>query len=161
MAGLELAPLNLELMAEAEREATIEGLAALYDAVPGPFQLLSVPTLRDPAEHLAAIEPSVHGRGERVFRPYTAAYREIAEGPRRPPRRTVLVLQSAGEAEMRRTVDLVERVAEERGLGARPIDGEALAGLWASIARPGATYRIGPALAEGPSLLVALNLGRR
>ena len=67
-------------------------LAALYDAVPGPFQLLSVPTLRDPAEHLAAIEPSVHGRGERVLRPYTAAYREIAEGPRRPPRRTVLVL---------------------------------------------------------------------
>jgi hypothetical protein len=161
VAGLELAPLNLELMAEAEREATIEGLAALYDAVPGPFQLLSVPTLRDPVEHLAAIEPSVHGRGERVFRPYTAAYREIAEGPRRPPRRTVLVLDSAGEAELRRTVDLVERVAEERGLGARPIDGEALAGLWASIARPGATYRIGPALAEGPSLLVALNLGRR
>ncbi len=161
VAGLELAPLNLELMAEAEREATIEGLAALYDAVPGPFQLLSVPTQRDPAEHLAAIEPLVHGRGQRVFRPYTAAYREIAEAPRRPPRRTVLVVDSASEPELRRTVDLLARVAEERGLGARPIDGEALAGLWASIARPGATYRIGPTLAEGPSLLVALNLGRR
>ncbi|MEA2632591.1 MAG: hypothetical protein QOE66_2810 [Chloroflexota bacterium] len=161
VAGLELAPLNLELMAEAERETTIEALAALYDAVPGPFQLLSVPTLRDPAEHLATIEPLVRGHGQRVFRPYMAAYREIAEGPRRPPRRTVLVLDSASDAELRRTVDLVERVAEERGLGARPIDGEAVAGLWASIARPGATYRIGPALAEGPSLLVALNLGRR
>jgi len=161
VAGLELAPLNLELMAEAERETTIEGLAALYDAVPGPFQLLSVPTLRDPAEHLAAIEPSVRGHGQRVFRPYTAAYREIAEGPRRPPRRTVLVLDSTSDAELRRTVDLVERVAEERGLGARPIDGGALAGLWSSIARPGATYRIGPALAEGPSFVIALNLGRR
>ena len=92
IAGLELAPLNLELMAEAEREATLESLAALYDAVPGPFQILSVPTNRDPSEHLAAIEPEVHGRGKLVFRPYAAAYRQVAEGPRRPPRRAILVI---------------------------------------------------------------------
>ena len=43
LAGFELGPLNLELLAEAEREASLEGLAALYDAIPRPFQLLSVP----------------------------------------------------------------------------------------------------------------------
>ena len=53
--GFELAPLNLELMADAEREATLDNLAALYDAIPGPFQLLSVPTDRTPAEHVAAM----------------------------------------------------------------------------------------------------------
>ena len=161
LGGLELAPLNLELMAEAERSATIEGLAALYDAVPGPFQLLSVPAQRDPAEHLAAVERLVHGRGERVFRPYAAAYRAFAEAPQRPARRTILILDSGGDAELTRTLDLVARVAEERGLGARPLEREELAGIWAGVARTGATYRIGPALAEGASLVTALNLGRR
>jgi len=160
LACLELAPLNLELMAEAEREATLENLAALYDAVPGPFQILSVPTDREPAEHLAAIEPSVHGRGKLVLRPYAAAYRQIAEGPRRPPRRAVLVIGAAGRAELARTIDLLERLATERGLAARSIDGEAIADLWASLARPGSTYRLGAAVAEGPSLVVALHLGR-
>lgn len=159
--GLELAPLNLELMAEAERAATLEGLAALYDAVPGPFQLLSVPAARDPAEHLAAVERSVHGRGERVFRPYAAAYRAFAEAPQRPARRTILVLDSGGDAELARTLDLVGRVATERGLGARPLEREELEALWAAVARPGAAYRLRPALAEGASIVTALNLGRR
>lgn len=44
--GFELAPVNLELMAESEREATLDALAALYDAVPRPFTLLSVPADR-------------------------------------------------------------------------------------------------------------------
>ncbi len=161
IAGLELAPLNLELMGEAEREATLESLAALYDAVPWPFQILSVPTNRDPSEHLAAIEPEVHGRGKLVFRPYAAAYRQVAEGPRRPPRRAILVIGAAGRAELTRTNDLLERLATERGLGVRALDGEAIAALWASLARGGSTYRIGAALVEGPSLLVALHLGRR
>lgn len=161
IAGLELAPLNLELMAEGEREATLENLAALYDAVPGPFQILSVPTNRDPSEHLGAIEPSVRGRGKLVFRPYAAAFREISEGPRRPPRRAILVTGASGQAEMSRTNDLLERVATERGLAARALDGEAITALWASLARIGSTYRIGAALMEGPSLLVALHLGRR
>jgi hypothetical protein len=161
IAGLELAPLNLELMAEAEREATLESLAALYDAVPGPFQILSVPTHRDPSEHLAAIEPEVHGRGKLVFRPYAAAYRQVAEGPRRPPRRAILVIGAAGRAELTRTNDLLERLATERGLAVRALDGEAIAAVWASLARGGSTYQIGAALVEGPSLLVALHLGRR
>ena len=54
--GFELAPVSLELMAEGEREATLESLAALYDAVPRPFTLLSVPADRPPHEHLGAVE---------------------------------------------------------------------------------------------------------
>ena len=86
--GYELLPLNLELMAEAEREATLENLAALYDAIPGSFQLLSVPTGRSPVEHLDAIRPAVDALGERVFRPYAANYHEISTAPARPPRRS-------------------------------------------------------------------------
>ena len=95
--GFELAPLNLELMADAEREATLDNLAALYDAIPGPFQLLSVPTDRTPAEHITAIKPTVDGSGERVFRPYVAAYHEISATPTRPPRRTILVVDAPGD----------------------------------------------------------------
>ena len=54
--GFELAPVNLELMAEGEREAALEALAALYDAVPRPFTLLSVPAARPRDEHLRTIE---------------------------------------------------------------------------------------------------------
>src|SRR5262245_18123309 len=74
--GFELEPLNLELMAEAEREATLENLAALYDGIPGRFQLLSVPAGRSPAEHLDAIRPAVDQLGDRVLRPYAANYHE-------------------------------------------------------------------------------------
>lgn len=159
--GFELAPLNLELMADAEREATLENLAALYDAIPGPFQLLSVPTDRTPAEHIAAIKPAVDGSGERVFRPYVATYHEISATPTRPPRRTILVVDAATEAQLARTSDLVRRVAEERGLVARAIDAAAIAAVWSWVARSGATYTIKPEFAEGPSLVAALHLGRR
>jgi hypothetical protein len=158
--GFELAPLNLELMAEAEREATLENLAALYDAIPGPFQLLSVQTGRSSADHLDAIRPAVDALGERVFRPYAANYHGIADAPSRPPRRTILLVEAAAEAELARTLDLVRRVSEERGLGAtdrRRRDRRALA----DIARSGAIYRLRAGFAEGPEFVTALHLGRR
>jgi type IV secretory system conjugative DNA transfer VirD4/TraG family protein/uncharacterized protein DUF87 len=158
--GLELAPLNLSLVSEAERDAILEGLAAFYDAVPGPFQLLSVPSQRDATEHLSAIESSIHRRGQRVFRPYGAAYREVAESAQRPPRRTLLVLDGGSDAELRRTVDLLARVAEERGFAAYPLDAEVLAAIWVTIARPGSSYRIATAVAAGPTFITVLNLGR-
>ena len=58
-------------------------------------------------------------------------------------------------------VDLVRRVAEERGFGVRPIDGAAIGALWAGVARAGATYRLRAGFAEGPELVAALHLGRR
>jgi hypothetical protein len=159
--GFELTPVNLELMSEAEREATLENLAALYDAIPWPFQLLSVPTGRSPVEHLDAIRLVVDELGERVFRPYAANYHEISTGPTRPPRRTVLLVETTAEAELARTLDLIRRVAEERGFDVRRLDGTSIATLWAGLARAGATYRIRAGFAEGPELVAALHLGRR
>jgi TraG P-loop domain len=159
--GFELAPVNLELMAEAEREATLENLAALYDAIPGPFQLLSVPTGRSPVEHLDAVRPAVDPQGERVFRPYAANYHEISTAPARPPRRTVLLVDAATEPELARALDLVRRVAEERDFGVRRLDGAAIAALWGGVARVGASYEIHAGHAKGPDLVAALHLGRR
>jgi hypothetical protein len=159
--GFELAPLNLELMSEAEREATLENLAALYDAIPSPFQLLSVPTGRSPVEHLDAIRSVVNEPGERVFRPYAANYHQISSGPTRPPRRTILLVEATSEAELARTLDLIRRVAEERGFGVHRLECASIAALWAGLARAGATYRIRPGYAEGPELVAPLHLGRR
>ena len=159
--GFELTPLNLELMAEAEREATLENLAALYDAIPGPFQLVSVPMSRSPVEHLDAIRPAVDALGERVFRPYAANYHEISTAPSRPPRRTLLLVEAAAEPELARALDLVRRVAEERGFDVRPLDVPAIAAIWAGVARAGAEYRIRAEYAEGPDFLAAVHLGRR
>jgi hypothetical protein len=156
-----MAPLNLELMSGAEREATLDNLAALYDVIPSLFQLLSVPTGRSPAEHLDAIRSVVDELGERVFRPYAANYHEISAGPTRPPRRTVLLVEATAEAELARTLDLIRRVAEERGFEVRPLDGASIAALWAGLARVGATYWIRAGYAEGPELVAALHLGRR
>lgn len=159
--GFELSPVNLELMAEAEREATLENLAALYDAIPGPFQLLSVPTGRSPVEHLDAIRRDVGAHGERVFRPYAANYHEISTAPSRPARRTVLFIDASVEPELARTLDLVRRVAEERDFGLRRLDGAAIAALWGGVARIGRSYRIRVGYSEGPDLVAALHLGRR
>ncbi|NJD27010.1 MAG: hypothetical protein FIA92_01790 [Chloroflexi bacterium] len=161
LGGFEFAPLNLELMAEAEREAALENLAALYDAIPGPFQLLSVPTGRSPGEHLDTIRPAVDALGERVFRPYSANYHEVSTAPARPPRRTVLLVNAAAEPELARTLDLVRRAAEERGFDLRRLDTAAISALWESVARVGATYRLRAGYAEGPDLIAAFHLGRR
>ena len=140
--GFELAPLNLELMADAEREATLDNLAALYDAIPGPFQLLSVPTDRTPAEHVAALKPAVDGQGRNAVRPYVATYHDRDSDPAAPTDDPLV--DAATEAQLARTSDLIRRVAEERGLAAQAIDGAAIAAIWSAIARSGATYTIKP-----------------
>ena len=124
LAGFELAPVNLELLAEVERAATLESLAAVYDAIPRSFQLLSVPAERNPGDHLAAMEERAEGkRILRTFAAYAALYREIAAAPRRPLRRTYLLLDAASEPELRRVVTSLARVAEERGVVAREVGG--------------------------------------
>lgn len=159
--GFELAPLNLELMSEAERDATLENLASLYDAIPSAFQVLSVPAGRNPVEHLDAIRPAVDALGERVFRPYSANYHEIATAPTRPPRRTVLVVDAATEPELARTTDLIRRVAEERGFETRRLEPSAIAAVWAEVSRAGSQYRIRAGYADGSDVVTALQFGRR
>jgi hypothetical protein len=162
VAGFELAPLNLELMAEVEREAALESLAAFYDAISRPFQLLSVPAQRDPEEHLAAIDERVEGkRNLRAFAAYGALYREIAAAPRRPLRRTYLLLDAASEPELRRILTSLTRVAEERGVIAREIAADELGTLWATVGRSGVAHRVTAALIRGERLMTALAPARR
>lgn len=160
--GFELAPVNLELMAEVEREAALEALAAVYDAIPRSFQLLSIPADRNAGEHLAAIEERADGRRlGRAFAAYAALYREIAAAPRRPLRRTHLLLEAASEPELRRVVTALARVAEERGVIARELDPDELAGLWSKLARLGTDHRVGASVITGDGLLTAVSCGRR
>jgi hypothetical protein len=160
--GFELAPVNLELMAEGEREAALEALAALYDAVPRPFTLLSVPASRPPHEHLGAVEERLASRRARDwYRPYAALYRELAAAPRRPLRRAYLLLDAPSAPELDRAAGVVGRMAEEQGTAARPLDAGRLAALWADLARVGATYRVGAGVAVGDDVLGAAALARR
>ena len=140
--GFELAPVNLELMAEGEREAALEALAALYDAVPRPFTLLSVPADRPPSEHLGAIEERLGSRRARDwYRPYAALYRELAAAPRRPLRRAYLLLDAPSAPELERATGVVGRMAEEQGMAVRPVAPDGLAALWADLARVGRLSR--------------------
>ena len=160
--GFELAPVNLELMAEVEREAALEALAAVYDAIPRSFQLLSVPADRNAGEHLTAIGERADGRRlGRAFAAYAALYREIAAAPRRPLRRTYLLLDAASEPELRRVVTSLARVAEERGVIARELDPGELGGLWSKLARLGTDHRVGASVITGDRLLTAVSCGRR
>jgi hypothetical protein len=160
-AALELAPLNLELMAESERVAAMSALASLYDAVPCPFGLLSVPADRPPHEHLAQIEERLDGSRARAwFRAYVAHYREAADEARRPVRRTFLHLDAASDTELERTMASVRRVAEDAGVVFRDIEPAELADIWAGLARAGETYRLGPRVANGSAVIAAVGLGR-
>ena len=160
--GFELAPVNLELMAEGEREAALEALAALYDAVPRPFTLLSVPADRPPSEHLGAIEERLGSRRARDwYRPYAALYRELAAAPRRPLRRAYLLLDAPSAPELERAAGVVGRMAEEQGMAVRPLEPDGLAALWADLARIGAAYRVHAGIAVGEDVLGAAALARR
>ena len=97
VAGFELAPLNLELMAEVEREAALESLAAFYDAISRPFQLLSVPAQRDPEEHLAAIDSGSKGSGTSEHSPPMAPCTAKSRRPRGVPPSTDLPAARCGE----------------------------------------------------------------
>jgi hypothetical protein len=161
--AFELAPLNLELLAAGEREASLEALAALYDAIPCPFQLLSIPAERDPNEHLAQMQSAIAGRrAKTVFASYAALYRELAVAPRRPLRATHLIVGRGSAAELRRVVELVRRVGEERGVELRQLRLAELSELWSSAARAGSVHRLAihTASADG-GLLAALHFGRR
>ena len=162
VAGFELAPVNLELLAAGERAAALESLGAFYDAIPRSFQLLSVPAARDSGEHLAAMEERVDGkRISRAFAAYAALYREIAAAPRRPLRRTYLILEAASEPELRRVMTSLARVAEERGVVAREVGADELGALWATVGRTGAAHRVSAGLIRGERLVTALAPARR
>ena len=163
LAGFEVGPLNLELLAEGEREASLEGLAALYDAIPRPFQLLSVPAARDPNDHLAHMQAVVAGRrAKTAFASYAALYRELAAAPRRPLRATYLIVGAGSEAELRRIAELVRRVGEERGVELRHLIGAELTELWASLAGAGSEHRLSAHTAKGEGgVLAGLVFGRR
>ena len=143
LAGFELEPLNLELLAEAERDASLEALAAVYDAIPRPFQLLSVPAAREPNDHLAHMQAVVAGRrAKTAFASYAALYRELAAAPRRPLRATYLIVGAGSAAELRRIAELVRRVGEERGVELRHLTSAELSELWATLARVGSEQRL-------------------
>jgi hypothetical protein len=162
LTGFELTPLNLDLLADAERAAALESLAALYDAIPRPFQLLSVPSGRDPNEHLGRLEEGLVGRrAKQVFASYAARYRELAAAPRRPLRATYLLQEAATRAELERSTELVRRVAEERGVPLRPLGASDLAKLWSLVAGGGREHRLSAHLAAGDDLVAALHLGPR
>jgi hypothetical protein len=160
--GFELAPINLELMAEGEREAALESLAAMYDAVPRPFTLLSVPADRPPHEHLGAIEERLSGRRAREwFRPYAAIYRDLTRDPRRPLRTTYFLVDAPSVPELERALGMIGRMAEEQGLPARQVAARDLASLWADVARTGMSYRLSAGVAVGEDVLAAAALARR
>jgi len=162
LAAFEVAPLNLELLAEAEREASLEALAAVYDAIPRPFQLLSVPAARDPNDHLAHMQAAVAGRrAKTAFASYAALYRELGAAPRRPLRATYLIVGAGSAAELRRIAELVRRVGEERGVELRHLTGAELTELWATVGRVGSDHRLSVHTASGEGVLAGLVFGRR
>ena len=161
LAAFELEPLNLDLLADSERAAALESLAVLYDAIPRPFQLLSVPARREPNDHLGRMEEALGGRrAKQLFVSYAARYRELADDPRRPLRATYLVLDGATAAELERVVELVRRVAEERDVGLRPLGARDLAELW-SLVGGEREHRLTAHSATGGRLVAALHLGPR
>ncbi|MHB8959619.1 MAG: VirB4 family type IV secretion system protein [Candidatus Limnocylindrales bacterium] len=156
IAGLELAPVSIELMADVEREAALDALAELYDAVGRPFQLLSVPADRDPSEHLDLMAARVEGRRVgRAFDAYAALYRELAAAPRRRLRRTYLLVGSAPGAEAERVRDALARSALEAGVDAVPVGPDEVAGLTVGIAGT-APLLVEPSVVTGDHLLCAL-----
>ena len=148
--ALELAPVALELLDATERVAVLDALAGWYDAIGRPFLLLSLPARRDPAEHLAQVEERVPvGAVRRMLRPYAALVHETAAGARMPHRRAILSIDAATSVELRRAMDATLRVAQERGILVRPLEPEAIAAVWASVARPDDAFVIGAREATG------------
>jgi TraG P-loop domain len=158
--AFEIAPVNLELLEAEERAAAITATRELYDAIPGPFQVLSVPIERSPSEHLDALSPATG-----VPRPYLTAYaglyRDLAANLARPPRRCLMVLQANSEATIARVAELVRRTGEEHGIRLQPVADTELGQTASQLAGQGSTYRVGPNIAEGPEALTLVAMGRR
>lgn len=159
--ALELAPVALELLDPTERVAVLDALAGWYDAIGRPFLLLSLPARRDPAEHLAQVEERVPvGAVRRMLRPYAALVHETVVGTRMPHRQTILAIDAGARVELRRAMDAILRVAQERGIATRPLGPEAIAAVWASVAHADEAFEIGARHASGSTLLAPMLFGR-
>lgn len=156
--AFELTSINLDLLGLEERRAVVAGVADLYDAIPVPFQLLSIPLERPPSEHLDALPISAH---RRFLTAYAGLYRELASELPRPPRRTLLVFNTTSEATGDRVGELVRRTGEEHGVRLRRLDDDEITSVAETAMRGGSMYRIAAGLAQGPDIVCLLSLGRR
>jgi hypothetical protein len=158
--AFEIPPVNLDLLGTEERDAAVTATRELYDAIPGPFQILSVPIERDPSEHLDWLSPV-----PRVPRKYTSAYtglyRDLAAHLARPPRRCLLVVSGNTEASVARVGELVRRTGEEHGIRLRAVSADELRRASSLLAGQGTEYRVGPNVVEGDGALTLVALGRR
>src|ERR1700690_2385988 len=75
--AFEIPPVNLDLLGTEERDAAIAATRELYDAIPGPFQILSVPIERSPSEHLDWLAP-IPGAPRKYLTAYAGLYRDPA-----------------------------------------------------------------------------------
>ena len=118
--AFEIPPVNLDLLRTEERDAAIAATRELYDAIPGPFQILSVPIERSPSEHLdwlvsgprgaAAIPDRIRGP---VSRPCGQPRSPATAKPARPFGRS--------ETAVARVAELVRRTGEEHGIRLRSV----------------------------------------
>ena len=158
--AFEIPPVNLDLLRTEERDAAIAATRELYDAIPGPFQILSVPIERSPSEHLDWLAP-VPGAQRRFLTAYTGLYRDLAAHLARPPRRCLLILSAGSETAAARVAEMVRRTGEEHGIRLRAISQDELAQATSLLSGAGAEYRVGPNVVEGPETLTLVALGRR
>jgi hypothetical protein len=158
--AFEIPPVNLDLLRNEERDAAIAATRELYDAIPGPFQILSVPIERSPSEHLDWLSP-VQGAPRRFLTAYTGLYRDLAAHLARPPRRCLLILSAVSETAAARVAELVRRTGEEHGIRLRAISQDELAQATSLLSGAGSEYRVGPNVVEGPETLTLVALGRR
>ena len=158
--AFEIPPVNLDLLGAEERNAAIAAIRELYDAIPGPFQILSVPIERSPAEHLDWLAPSPDAP-RKFVNAYAGLYRDLAMNLARPPRRCLLVVSGTTEASVARIGELVRRTGEEHGIRLRAVSAEELGQASALLAGRGTEYRVGPSVVDGDGALTFVALGRR
>jgi hypothetical protein len=158
--AFEIPPVNLDLLGADERDAAIAATRELYNAIPGPFQILSVPIERSPAEHLDGLSPAP-GAPRRYLTAYAGLYRDLAANLARPPRRSLIVLTGSSETAVARIAELVRRTAEEHGIRLRSVSDAELSQAASLLAGEGSVYHVGANLVEGPEALTLVTLGRR
>ena len=156
--AFEIPPVNLDLLGTEERDAAITATRELYDAIPGPFQILSVPIERSPSEHLDWLAP-VPGAPRRYLTAYAGLYRDLAAHLARPPRRCLLVVSGATEASVARVGELVRRTAEEHGIRLRAVSADELGQAASLLAGEGTEHRVGPSVVDGDGVLTLCRAG--
>ena len=100
VAGFELGPVNLELMADAERDAALSRSPPSTTQSRDHSSSLSVPADRNPDEHLAAMEERVEGR--RIERAFARVCRAVPRDRRRPAAAIATDLSAARRGERAR-----------------------------------------------------------